>query len=487
MDWCNELVNPNLIQTGIFIGGKWLSEQRETVAVTNPANGEVIARVAQATREDLYAALKSSEQGFNCWRQLTAKQRSNLLRRWYELIIEHRADLARILTYEQGKPLSEAQGEIDYGASYIQWYSEESKRIYGETISANNPHQHIRVELEPIGVCAAITPWNFPNAMLSRKLAPALAAGCSMLVKPASLTPLSANALAYLADQAGILPGVINVIHGTSGPIGDFLCQANSVRKLSFTGSTEVGIWLYQNSANSLKKLSLELGGNAPLIVCADADLDLAVNAIMHSKFRNSGQTCVCTNRVLVHASLKAELVKRLATAVAQLTIGPGSDPATKIGPLIDNKALIHVQSLVADALTHGAELICGGQVAADLGGLFFEPTMLNCPHSNLRMFKEEIFGPILALYSFTHDDEAINLANQTEYGLASYVMSSNISRVHYYTARLNYGMVGVNTGLISAENVPFGGIKHSGFGREGGRSGLSEYLTQKYICTNLA
>lgn len=486
MNWLKILNNPNLIQTGILIDGVWLTGERELFAVTNPFDEQVIVQLAKATPQDLAAAVASSQNAFNHWRQITAKERSKILRRWYDLIVANADDLALILTLEQGKPLAEAKGEILYGASYLEWYAEEAKRLNGYSVPANNSQHRIMVNLEPIGVCAAITPWNFPNAMLARKVAPALAAGCTMIAKPASQTPLSANALAYLALEAGVPAGVFNVLHGHSGQIGEFLCHNLQVRKLSFTGSTEVGIWLYQNCANSMKKLSLELGGNAPLIVFEDADLEVAVNGIMQSKFRNSGQTCVCSNRILVHESIKDALIAKLQPQIARLKLGDGLDATTSNGPLIDNKAMIHVQSLVSDALAKGAQLLCGGQSRADLGVNFFEPTLIDCHHSNVRIFKEEIFGPVLAIYTFSDETEALELANQTEYGLASYVFTQDIGRIYRMSEQLAYGMVGVNTGLISAENVPFGGVKMSGLGREGGSSGIKEYLVEKYVCLNL-
>ena len=485
-NWQQILKNPDLIQTGVLIGGKWLGGDREKFVVTNPFNDEIIAELAKATPQDLIDVVSDSQSAFTLWRQTTAKERSKILRCWYDLVIANVDDLALILTLEQGKPLAEAKAEILYGASYLEWYAEESKRLNGYTIPANNSNQRITVNSEPVGVCAAITPWNFPNAMLARKVAPALAAGCTMIAKPASQTPLSANALAYLALQAGAPAGVFNVLHGHSGQIGEFLAHNQQVRKLSFTGSTEVGIWLYQNCANSMKKLSLELGGNAPLIVFADADLDIAVTGIMQSKFRNNGQTCVCSNRILVDKSIKDTLIEKLKIQISALKLGSGVDVATTNGPLIDAKALLHIQSLVADAISKGAKLLCGGETRTDIGINFFAPTLLDCPDSNLRLFKEEIFGPVLAVYTFADENEALHLANKTEYGLASYLFTQDLGRVHRFSEQLTYGIVGVNTGLISAENVPFGGVKMSGLGREGGSSGIKEYLVEKYVCLSL-
>ncbi len=486
MNLSQHLKNKQLFKTGILINGKWIKQDRTTFEVTNPSNKQQIAQVSQATDQDLIDALDTSIVAQLEWRQKSAKQRSIILRNWYQLIIDNQDDLATILTIEQGKPLSEARNEILYGASYIEWYSEEAKRINGYTIAANNPNQRVQINFEPIGVCAAITPWNFPNAMLARKVAPALAAGCSMIAKPSSLTPLSANALANLALEAGVPAGLFNIIHGHSGKIGEFLCTQTSIRKLSFTGSTEVGIWLYQNCANSMKKLSLELGGNAPLIIFPSADLDNATIGIMQSKFRNNGQTCVCSNRILVHSSIKHELITKLLNQISMLKLGSGLEPNVTTGPLINNNALIHIQSLVNDAIKNGASLHTGGRISSELQGLFFEPTLIECPNNNIRLFHEEIFGPILAIYTFETEEEAIKLANQTPYGLASYLFSQDIGQINRIMEQLQYGIVGVNTGLVSAENVPFGGIKMSGLGKEGGKSGIKEYLIEKYICLSL-
>lgn len=480
-----QLKNPNLLQTGFLIDGQWINNSCESFVVSNPATNQTIATIASVTAENLDNALNSSQRGFALWAKYTAKERAHVLRKLYELIVANADDLAYILTSEQGKPFAEARGEILYGAAYFEWYAEEAKRINGYSIPANNANQQINISLEPIGVCAAITPWNFPNAMLARKLSAALAAGCSMLAKPASLTPLSTNALGYLALQAGVPAGVFNIVHGHSGMIGEFMCQANSIRKLSFTGSTEIGIWLYQNCANSMKKLSLELGGNAPLIVFADADIDTAVAGIMASKFRNSGQTCVCSNRIFIHKSIQQKVIDKLTIAMDKLVLGDGMKAGVTNGPVIDKRAVIYLDSLINDALANGARLICGGSVDESLGELFYRPTLIECPHTNLRLFKEEIFGPILAIYSFDSDEEVINLANSTPYGLASYIFTQDGARIKRVSTDLEFGMVGVNTGLISAENVPFGGVKMSGLGREGGSSGIKEYLVEKYICQN--
>lgn len=480
------LLNPELIQTGLLINGKWINTNRDLFPVFNPATSEEICKISIATEDDLLSAVNSAQLAMKEWQKYTAKERGKIIKTWGELITINVDDLAKILTLEQGKPLTEAKGEILYGASYFEWYAEEAKRIYGETIPANQPKQKITVQYEPIGVCAAITPWNFPNAMLARKIAPAIAAGCAMIAKPASQTPLSANALAYLGLKAGIPAGLLNVIHGHSGQIGEFFCSNPAIRKLTFTGSTEVGVWLYQNCANTMKKMSLELGGNAPLIVFEDADIDIAVEGIIKSKFRNSGQTCVCSNRIFIHNSIKNTVIEKLRIEIAKLKLGNGLDATTHLGPLIDNKAVIHAKSLVDDAIMNQAKLITGGNIDTNLGGLFFQPTLINCETTNLRLFKEEIFAPILAVYGFDSDEEVIELANNTPYGLASYFFSQNIKRIYHVAEALQYGMVGVNTGIISAENVPFGGVKMSGLGREGGHQGIEEYLQSKYICISL-
>ncbi len=480
----NRIKNQQLLKYDLFINGNWIANS-EKFEVMNPATGECLAKISVASTMNVDNAIQTSQQAFVSWREFTAKQRSDILYKFYQLIIDNQDDLAMILTLEQGKPLLESKSEILYGASYVKWYAEEARRLNGYTLAANNPEQRISVILQPVGVCAAITPWNFPNAMLLRKLAPALAAGCSMIAKPASSTPLSTNALGYLANLAGIPHGVFNILHGHSGEIGEMLCHSSDVRKITFTGSTEVGIWLYQNSANSMKKLSLELGGNAPLIIFDDADIEQAVRGVMQSKFRNAGQTCVCSNRVLIHKQIYSQVIERLSQEIAKLIIGNGLDDNVQIGPLIDNKAVLHAQSLIKDACDKGGQVIVGGKLSK-LGKTFFEPTLLECSTTNLRIFKEEIFAPILAVYQFNTDIEAIDMANDTNYGLASYIFTQNISRIYNVSEQLEYGMVGINTGLISAENVPFGGVKMSGLGKEGGESGIKEYLVEKYICLQI-
>lgn len=484
-NWSKYLKKPELIQTGLLIDDVWINE-RETFVVTNPSNDELLANIAIATDEDLNNAVKSSNLAFIAWSRKSAQERSKLIRKLYELMIDNIEDLALILTIEQGKPLLEAKNEILYSASFFEWFSEEAKRTYGDIVPANKSNQRITVIKQAIGVCAAITPWNFPSAMLGRKLAPALAAGCVLIAKPASQTPLSANALGVLALEAGIPKGCFNLIHGHSGKIGEFLCHNQDIRKLTFTGSTEVGVWLYQNAANTMKKLSLELGGNAPLIVFDDADLDVAADGIISSKFRNSGQTCVCSNRILVHKNIKGNLINRLLERINKLKLGNGCDESVSLGPLINDDAIMHANSLVNDAIDNGAKLICGGKVAKNIGKRFFEPTIIDCLDINNRLFKEEIFAPVLPIYMFTTDEEAIAMANDTEYGLASYIFTQSNARIYRVSENLEFGMVGVNTGSISAENVPFGGIKMSGLGREGGKTGINEYLVEKYICTQI-
>ena len=481
------LINPDLIQTGLLIDGEWIATDRDTFVVNNPVNNEELCRISIATNSDMQRAVISAENAMKSWQKTAIKERSRIIRTWGDLLTANVEDLAKILTLEQGKPLVEAKGEILYGASYFEWYAEEAKRVYGETIPANLTNQRVLIHHEPIGVCAAITPWNFPNAMLARKVAPALAAGCAMVAKPASQTPLSANALAYLGIQAGLPAGLFNIIHGHSGQIGEFLCSSQTIKKLTFTGSTEVGIWLYQNCANTMKKMSLELGGNAPLIVFEDANIDIAVEGIIKSKFRNSGQTCVCSNRIFIHNSIRNTVIEKLKLQISKLKLGNGLENGIDLGPLIDAKAITHAKSLIEDALANQAQLICGGDISYEHGELFFKPTLINCQNNQLRLFKEEIFAPILAVYGFDSDEEVIGLANSTPYGLASYFFSQNINRIYKIAEALEYGMVGVNTGIISAENVPFGGIKMSGMGREGGHHGIEEYLQTKYICLNLA
>ncbi|TDQ39631.1 succinate semialdehyde dehydrogenase [Thiopseudomonas denitrificans] len=469
-----------------WINGQWREALNgATTDIFDPATGTQLGQVpcmgATETRQAIDAAAGALPQ----WRALPAKERATLLRNWFELILDNRDELARIMTLEQGKPLAEARGEILYGASFVEWFAEEAKRVYGDLLPAPVAGQRLLVMKQPVGVVAAITPWNFPSSMITRKTAPALAAGCTVVLKPAPQTPFSALALAELARQAGIPPGVFNVVTGDARAIGGELTGNPQVRKLSFTGSTATGRLLLQQCAHDIKKVSLELGGNAPFIVFGDADLDQAVAGALAAKYRNNGQTCVCTNRFYVHDSIYQQFADKLQQAVAGLRVGNGLDTDTTLGPLINPAAMDKVQSHIDDALQRGARLTLGGQPHA-LGGTFFEPTiLLDVPHDAL-VAREETFGPLAPLFRFSDENEVIRLANDTEYGLAAYVYTQNLSRIFRLSEALEYGMVGINTGLISNEVAPFGGIKSSGLGREGSRYGIEEYLEIKYININL-
>ena len=471
-----------LKQASAWLGGVWTgADSGKTFAVRNPANGEILAQVplmgsAETERAIAHAAVAQKQ-----WRAMAAKERSARLKKWFALMMQHQEDLARILTAEQGKPLAEARGEIAYGASFVEWFAEEAKRVYGEVIPAPTNDRRLLVLKQPIGVTAAITPWNFPNAMITRKAAPALAAGCAMIVKPAEQTPLSAFALAVLAEEAGIPGGVFQVITGDAPEIGATMCKSTVVTKLSFTGSTEVGRILMRQSADTIKKLSLELGGNAPFIVFDDADVDAAVEGAMGSKYRNAGQTCVCANRLFVQDGIFDAFTKKLTERVAQLKVGDGFTDGVTQGPLIDKAALDKVESHVADALSKGAKLVAGGK-RHTLGGTFYEPTVLADVSPDALAFREETFGPVAPLFRFKTDEEVIELANRTEFGLASYFYSRDIGRIWRVAEALDYGMVGVNSGLISNEVAPFGGVKQSGLGREGSHHGIDEYLEIKYV-----
>ncbi len=466
-----------------LLAGQWVAaDSGETIPVTNPANGLVFAQVPLMGQIETKRAIVAAELAQKSWKTLTAAARSAILKRWFDLIILHREDLAQLLTAEQGKPLAEAHGEVNYAASFIEWFSEEAKRVYGEVIPAPMTDRRLLVLKQPVGVTAAITPWNFPIAMITRKAAPALAAGCSMIIKPAEQTPLCAIALAVLAEEAGVPAGVLQVITGDARKIGAALCESPVVTKLSFTGSTEVGRILMRQCADTIKKLSLELGGNAPFIVFDDADLDAAVEGAMISKYRNAGQTCVCSNRLFVQDAVFDEFSKKLTAKVAQLKVGVGSEEGVTQGPLIDDAAIAKVESHVADALAKGATLMQGGKRHA-LGGTFFEPTVLANVSADALIFSEETFGPVAPLFRFKTDDEVIELANRTEFGLASYFFSRDIGRIWRVAEALEYGMVGVNTGMISNEVAPFGGVKQSGLGREGSHHGIDEYLELKYVC----
>ncbi len=473
------------LKTQGFIDGQWVAAvSGRLFSVTNPASGDVIAQVANMGGEDAMAAVAAAHAALPAWRATTSKERSIRLKRWNELILAHADALAQLMTAEQGKPLAEAKGEVIYGASFVEWFAEEAKRVYGDVIPSPMAGRKLFVFKEPIGVAAAITPWNFPLAMITRKCAPAIAAGCTIIVKPAEATPLTALALADLAAQAGFPPGVFNVIVGDAAAapeIGKVLCEDTRVRKVSFTGSTEVGRILLRQSADTVKKLSLELGGNAPFIVFDDADLDAAVEGAMASKYRNAGQTCVCANRLYVQEGIYEAFAAKLAEKVAGLRVGPGTQSGVQIGPLIEPAALEKVKSHVADALSGGAKLLVGGKPHA-LGGLFFEPTVMTEVTPHMLVSREETFGPVAPLFRFKTEEDVIAMANHTEFGLAAYFFSRDIGRVFRVAEALEAGMVAVNTGNFSNEVAPFGGVKQSGLGREGSKYGIDEYLEIKYV-----
>lgn len=477
------LQDETLFRQQCHINGHWRdADSGETMPVHDPATGAILGSIPRMGEAETRRAIRAAEAAWTAWRKRPPAERGRLIRRWYELMLDNREDLARIMTAEQGKPLNESRGEIGYAASFLEWFAEEGKRAYGEIVPSPATDRRILVMREPVGVCAAITPWNFPAAMITRKAGAALAAGCTIVIKPASQTPYSALALAELAQRAEIPDGVVNVLTGSAGAIGGELCANPVVRKLSFTGSTEVGARLIAQCAPTVKKLSMELGGNAPFIVFDDADLDAAVEGAMASKYRNAGQTCVCANRLLVQEGVYEEFATRLAAAVARLKVGNGMDREVSQGPLIDRKALMKVGELVADATAHGARVLCGGHPHA-LGGTYYEPTILADVTPAMRVAREEIFGPVAPLFRFHTEEEAIRMANDTEYGLAAYFYARDTARVFRVSEALEYGMVGVNTGLISNEVAPFGGVKSSGLGREGSRHGLDDYLEMKYVC----
>ncbi len=478
-----QLKDPALFRTRCFIGGEWAdADSGETVAIHNPATGEQLGTIPKMGAVETRRAIEAANAALPAWRALTAAARSRVLRKWFELIVEHQDDLALLMTSEQGKPLAEARGEVLYAASFIEWFAEEGKRIYGDVIPAHQPDKRIVVTKEPIGVCAAITPWNFPLAMITRKAGPALAAGCTMVLKPATQTPYSALALASLAELAGVPKGVFSVVTGSAAEIGGELTSNPIVRKLSFTGSTEVGVKLAGQCAPTVKKLSLELGGNAPFIVFDDADLDAAVEGALASKYRNTGQTCVCANRLLVQESVYDAFAEKLAAAVAKLKVGNGLDEGVTQGPLIDMNAVGKVEEHIADALSKGARVVTGGRRHA-LGRSFFEPTILADVTPTMKVAREETFGPVAPLFRFNDEADAIRMANDTEFGLAAYFYASGMNRVWRVSAALEYGIVGINTGLISTEVAPFGGMKSSGLGREGSKYGIEDYLEIKYLC----
>jgi succinate-semialdehyde dehydrogenase / glutarate-semialdehyde dehydrogenase len=478
-----ELKDPALFRAQCYMDGEWVdAEGKKTFPVVNPATGEVLGNVPDMGGAETRRAIEAAERAWPAWRAKTAKERAAILRRWYDLMMASQEDLALILTAEQGKPLAEARGEIVYGASFIEWFAEEGKRAYGDVIPQHQADKRILVIKQPIGVAAMITPWNFPNAMITRKAAPALAAGCTVVLKPAEQTPFSALAMAELAERAGMPKGVLNIITGDAPRIGQELCANPAVRKLSFTGSTEVGRILMRQSADTVKKLSLELGGNAPFIVFDDADLDAAVEGAIASKYRNAGQTCVCANRIYVQDGVYEAFAAKLADKVKAFKVGAGNEPGVVIGPLIDEQGMKKVEQHVADALAKGARAVLGGK-RHERGGLFFQPTVLADVTPQMLVSFEETFGPVAPLIRFETEEDAIRLANNTEFGLSGYFYSRDIGRIWRVAEQMETGIVGVNVGIISTEVAPFGGVKQSGLGREGSRYGLEEYLEVKYIC----
>ena len=476
------LKDPKLFREQCYIDGAWVAaDSKKTFPVDNPASGEIIGNVPDMGMAETKRAIEAADKAWPAWRAKTAKERAAILRKWFDLMMANQDDLGLILTTEQGKPLAEAKGEIAYGASFVEWFAEEAKRIYGDVIPQHQADKRILVLKQPIGVSAMITPWNFPNAMITRKAAPALAAGCTVVIKPAEQTPFSALAMAELAERAGIPKGVFNVITGDAPTIGKEMCANPTVRKVSFTGSTEVGRILMRQSADTIKKLSLELGGNAPFIVFDDADLDAAVEGAIASKYRNAGQTCVCANRIYVQDKVYDAFAAKLAEKVKQFKVGIGTEAGVIIGPLIDQQGMKKVEEHVADATAKGAKVMLGGK-AHSRGGLFFEPTILTGVTQQMRVSNEETFGPVAPLYRFKTDDEAIAMANATEFGLAGYFYSRDIGRIFRAAEQMETGMVCVNSGILSTEVAPFGGVKQSGLGREGSKYGIEEYLEVKYL-----
>ncbi|WP_454854722.1 NAD-dependent succinate-semialdehyde dehydrogenase [Rhizobium binxianense] len=484
----SRLKDPSLATDTALIAGQWLatSDSGATFDITNPSTGEVIATLPDMNRSEASRAIDAAYKAQKAWAKKTGKERAAVLRKLYDLLVANADDLAAILTMEMGKPLAEAQGEILYGASYIEWFGEEAKRVYGDTIPGHQQDKRIIVIKQPVGVVASITPWNFPNAMLARKFAPAVAAGCAMVSKPAAETPLSALALALLAERAGLPTGVFNVVTSKdSSSIGKEFTENNKVRKLTFTGSTGVGKILMRQGADQIMKLGLELGGNAPFIVFDDADLDAAVEGAMVSKYRNNGQTCVCANRLYVQSGVYHAFAEKLAAKVAAMKVGDGFEDGVSAGPLISDKALAKVEEHIADALEKGAKVAIGGKLD-DRGGLFFQPTILTGVTSEMKVAREETFGPVAPLFRFETEEEVVEMANDTEFGLASYFYSKDLSKIFRVAEALEYGMVGINTGLISTEVAPFGGIKHSGQGREGSKYGVEDYVEVKYLCLSI-
>jgi len=476
------LKDSSLFRDRAYIGGEWVeADSRKRFDIDNPADGAVLASVPDMGAAETRRAIQAAAAALPAWRALPAKERSRILRRWFELMIANADDLALLLTTEQGKPLAEAKGEIVYGASFVEWFAEEAKRVYGDVIPSPTSDRRLLVIKQPIGVCAAITPWNFPNAMITRKVSPGLAAGCTFVLKPAEQTPLSALALAELGERAGIPKGVLNIITGDPVAIGQELCANPVVRKVTFTGSTEVGRILMRQSADTIKKLSLELGGNAPFIVFDDADLDAAAEGALASKYRNAGQTCVCANRIYVQDSVYDAFTAKIGEKIKGLKVGKGTDPGVTIGPLIDAQGLAKVEDHLADAVGKGAKVVIGGKRSA-LGGRFFEPTLITEMKPNMKVAREETFGPVAPLFRFKTDAEAITLANDTEFGLCAYFYSRDVGRIFRAAEALEAGIIGVNVGIISTEVAPFGGVKQSGLGREGSKYGIEEFVELKYI-----
>lgn len=481
-----QLNNPDLLKQQSYIDGVWVdAADQKSFAVLNPATGDAIASVPSVSALQVEQAVEAAETALATWKLTTAKERSVLLRKWFNLIVENQEDLAVILSTEQGKPITESRGEILYGASFIEWFAEEAKRTYGDVIPHDKHGRRLVVIKQPVGVVAAITPWNFPNAMITRKVGPALAAGCTVIIKPASETPLSALALVALAEQAGIPKGVVNVVTGSSREIGGVLTTHPAVKKVSFTGSTGVGKLLMEQCSSTMKKVSMELGGNAPFIVFEDADLDKAVEGAIASKFRNSGQTCVCTNRILVQENIHDAFVEKLSKAIQALKVAPAFEAGAEQGPLINEKSVEKIEEHIADAVAKGAKVVVGGKRHA-LGQTFFEPTLLSDVTPDMLVAKDETFAPLAPVFKFKTDEEAIFMANDTEFGLASYIYTESLSRAWKVGEALEYGMVGINEGLISTEVAPFGGIKESGSGREGSKYGIEDYLEIKYMCMGI-
>jgi succinate-semialdehyde dehydrogenase/glutarate-semialdehyde dehydrogenase len=481
-----QLKNSELLKQQVYINGQWLdADEGKSLPVSNPATDEIIGRVPSVSAAQVEQAVQAAEAALEGWKQKTAKERSALLRTWFNLIVENQEDLAVILSTEQGKPITESRGEILYGASFIEWFAEEAKRTYGDVIPHDKQGRRLVVIKQPVGVVAAITPWNFPNAMITRKVGPALAAGCTVIIKPASETPLSALALVALAEQAGIPKGVVNVVTGSSREIGGVLTTHPVVKKVSFTGSTGVGKLLMEQCSSTMKKVSMELGGNAPFIVFEDVDLDKAVQGAIASKFRNSGQTCVCTNRILAHESIHDAFLEKLVAEVNKLKVAPAFEQGAEQGPLINEKSVEKIEEHIADAVGKGAKIVAGGKRHA-LGHTFFEPTVLSGVTQDMLVAKDETFAPLAPVFKFSTDAEAIQMANDTEFGLASYIYTESLSRAWKVGEALEYGMVGINEGLISTEVAPFGGIKESGSGREGSKYGIEDYMEIKYMCMGI-